>query len=185
MRLYSESGNINLKNSPFLVYEGINAYKDINLDRIAVQGDVSAEWGQVTAKECMLEKVTAYRNVDLADCRVKDVCSLWGSVFAKKIQGTHPTEANSIIAYKDIELNQFTVDERVQAQWGKVTAQNSKINRISAYNDIEVTNSDVSNLNSLWGSITIRSSDGKTRQVNDVAAHKEVYLENCKVHELY
>ena len=80
----------------------------------------------------------------------KRLYSQWGSVFLYGCPQKRPVY-DSATAYTDVKIDHGIVLGKVKAEWGNVTANQSKLGDVIAHNNIDLTNSSAKDLHSRWG----------------------------------
>ncbi|MBA3815937.1 MAG: hypothetical protein H0X29_05360 [Parachlamydiaceae bacterium] len=179
--LSSQWGNIAIVESQV---DNISAYKNVKLIN-STAANLLSEWGNVAVNDSKLDNINAYRDINLTNSSAKELISQWGNINAKETQeGPSKIKISNIQAYRDVNVEGISVDKKIQSEWGNVSARQSKLGDVNAYNNINLTNSSAKDLNSKWGCVTVRQTDGTQRVFSHITSNNELTTENCNAERL-
>jgi len=85
-----------------------------------------------------------------------------------------------VTALKDVKIDHGTVLGKVKAQWGSVTAIQSKLGHVFAHHHIDLTDSSAESLRSKRGRVTANRS-----QLQCVSAHYNIDLTNSAAADVH
>jgi len=179
--LRSEWSNLKIDHSNESQQEYLSAtsYYHVDLNNVAIKGPVTSTWTNISAAQSELGNLEAYNNIDLINSSAKDLHSMWGHVSVKN-DGT-PREVSTITAHDNVDLENVDVKGKVHSTWGRVMAKGSALDRVESYYDLSLTNCSAKDLESRWGKVTVKQTDGELRAVSSIQACDPIELDHVSV----
>lgn len=180
--LLSEFGNIRIERLPETQSKisNVTARHNVKVSQACVRGEVRSEFGNVVANQSTLASITARHNIDLINSSAKHLLSEFGDVRIKQTADIQ-SQISSIKARHKIEVNQASVNGKIESEFGDVVVNQSTLGKVIARHNIDIINSSATSLLSEFGHVIIRQTDGIQRSISHITARNEITAENSVI----